>query len=112
MKDSSIRGELDLVQKDKSEKESYLRRLKAKTEDSLCHLLGSPVPTENIARALDSYMTKQGRLVRAAQGSMQELRTQHTRLTADRSNLSERLRQREEEMRQYERQMDEVCGGR
>ncbi|XP_076445993.1 DNA repair protein RAD50-like [Babylonia areolata] len=107
---STARTQLDMLKKDRTTKEDNIRRIKAKHEDSLTHLLGSVADT-NIRGRLDDYISQQSELTRKCSTDLQKAKSQLSQKEAEKNLISKQMRQKEEEARVLEERISTVCGG-
>lgn len=106
--ESSIRSQLEMLRKDKASKESQMQRLRAKNEDSFCHLLGS-IPQENLSNSVDECRSKLQESLHRLQREQERAKTRLAELESDRRNTMELLKKGEEEYKVYEEKTFAIC---
>ncbi|KAK7096680.1 DNA repair protein RAD50-like [Littorina saxatilis] len=106
---SNTRAQLDMLKKDKTSKEDNIRRIKAKHEDSLTHILGSATTT-NIRGRLEEYISRQTESTRRCSSELQKAKNQLSQKEAEKNLLSKQIRDKEEEVRALVERIHGVCG--
>lgn len=108
--DTATRTQLSVYSKEKSAKEANIKRLLARNEDSLKHIMGE-VPSVNLKKRLDEYIREQSKRVRLNQDDLSKIRNNLTQLVTTQKIEREVLEKKEKEMRGYETKLGEVTKG-
>ncbi|KAK7482604.1 hypothetical protein BaRGS_00026205, partial [Batillaria attramentaria] len=106
---SSTRTQLDMMKKEKTAKEDNIRRIKAKHEDSLIHLLGG-IPGSNIRGRLEDYLGRQSDMTRKCSCEIQKAKNLLSQKEAEKNMLNKQVREKEDEVRALEERIFNVCG--
>ncbi|KAL8624023.1 hypothetical protein ACOMHN_041613 [Nucella lapillus] len=108
-RESTARTELDMRKKEKTDKEDNIRRIKAKHEETLTHLLGS-VADISIRGQLNDYISQQSELTRKCSDELKKANGQLSQKEAEKNLISKQIREKEEEVRVLEDRISTVCG--
>ncbi|XP_061165388.1 DNA repair protein RAD50-like [Saccostrea echinata] len=106
---SSARAQLEVLKKDKTAKEEQIRRLRAKQEDTLKHLLGH-MPARNVRGELDEYIGEQTESVKRLSQEIQASKSKLSSKEAEKKMIGETLKKKEEEFKNVEERIFSVCG--
>ena len=108
--DASTRTQLQVYNKERSSKEANIKKLLAKNEESLRHLMGE-VPPQEVKRRLDDYIHTQSKRMKQAVAGVASLKNNLTQLTTTHKIEKERLEVKMKEAKGYEERLGEVTGG-
>ncbi|PNF31007.1 hypothetical protein B7P43_G02060 [Cryptotermes secundus] len=106
---SSVQAELDLQRESKAVKESEVRKLKNKNEDTLKHLLKT-VPEQGIKYELKFCIDRLTKDIKDMNLNLSIKQRELTALETHRKHQKEALRRREEDLRVKEEMVYEACG--
>lgn len=108
-KQSTVKTQVDMLNKEKTAKEDQIRKSKARHEDSIVHLLGE-MPNLNLRGALDEYISKQSCLVQKTNIELDKCRQEMSSKETQKKMLMENLRRDENELKNLEEKLQNVCG--
>lgn len=106
---SNVQAELDIQRESKSVKESEIRKLKNKNEDTLKHLLRT-VPEQGVKYELKLCMDRLAENIQELSYNLNGKQQELTALETNRKHQKEALRRREEDLRVKEEQLYNACG--
>ncbi|XP_014671867.1 PREDICTED: DNA repair protein RAD50-like [Priapulus caudatus] len=106
---SKTRTELDMLRKEKTDKEDTIRKIRDRHEDTIVHLLGH-FPTENVNSALQDYIGHQAAGMQRATRGLNETRNKMAACTANRNVLKEQVDKKDKDLRNLEEKIYEACG--
>ncbi|GFG30387.1 hypothetical protein Cfor_05842, partial [Coptotermes formosanus] len=106
---STVQAELDIQRENKSMKESEIRKLKNKNEDTLKHLLRT-VPEQGIKYELKLCIDGLAEEIRELSCGLNIKQRELTTLETNRKHQKEALRRREEDVRVKEELLYNACG--
>ncbi|XP_069688803.1 DNA repair protein RAD50 isoform X2 [Periplaneta americana] len=105
---SSLQTELDVQRERKSIKESEIRKLKSKNEDTLQHLLKT-IPEQGIKYELKLCMDRLTDDIKDMSNKLNSKQRELTTLEANRKHLKDALKKQEEDLRTKEEELYDYC---
>ncbi|GFO47553.1 DNA repair protein rad50 [Plakobranchus ocellatus] len=107
-KQSEVQTKLDMLLDSQKEKENSIKHLKAEHDDNIQSLLG-PVPLDDLRESLSAYIANQSENVKKGNTQLQKLQTSISTKQAEKTATVTQLRQKENELRELENKVSNVC---
>ncbi|XP_013403610.1 DNA repair protein RAD50 [Lingula anatina] len=106
---SSAQTQLDMLRKEKVQKEDLIKKLKSKHEDALIHLLGH-VPATNVKGTVEHFIAKQSNEVSRMRKVLDKENKEMASKEATRKMIVTQVKEKEDELRGHEEKVFEIGG--
>ncbi|GFR80127.1 DNA repair protein RAD50, partial [Elysia marginata] len=107
-KQSEVQTKLDMLLDSQKVKEESIERLKVEHEETIESLLG-PVPLDDLRERLSTFISTQSESVKQGNSQQKKLQTNLSTKQAEKTSLSGQLRQKEDELRDLDTKLSNVC---
>ncbi|XP_071950194.1 DNA repair protein RAD50.L-like [Antedon mediterranea] len=106
---SQIRTQHSMLQKNKSDKESEIKKIRNRHDDEVQQLLGH-FPTTNVKSQLQEFCMKTTNELRQCQKRLQAGKSEISGKETKRAMIMDQLKRKEDELRMYEERLFQECG--
>nr|QIC49984.1 DNA repair protein RAD50 [Actinia equina] len=107
---STTKTKLDMLIKEKVEKEDNIQKLMNKHDEDIKTIIGGTGTTESLSDKLGQYLQNKGKELQDTRNRMQRIKQAQSAKEANKKNIEDQLKRKVDQAATYKQQLKDACG--